>query len=148
MNDTFWDKVDVKSNDECWEWKLANNKYGYGSVSINNKTYRAHRIAYELYHNRPIQEGMIILHSCDNRRCCNPNHLSEGTNKDNSKDMINKGRSLTGERNPDAKLTYQQVEDIRLKYSIGNISWNKLANEYNVSKRTIGRIINKKTWNH
>jgi hypothetical protein len=90
----FWDKVQIGGLDECWEWAAALNKGGYGVFGTNHDygTQLSHRIAYILTHGK-IPQGILILHSCDNRSCCNPIHLFQGSHKDNTQDMWNKGRS-------------------------------------------------------
>ena len=88
--DSFWATVDSSG---CWPFlgKIARN--GYGKLG---RQY-AHRIAYEKA-NGPIPAGMVVRHKCDNRRCCNPEHLIVGTQKDNVHDAIARGRVLTGAR--------------------------------------------------
>lgn len=76
---------------ECWVWKGARGGKGYGSKMIRGKAYRTHRLAWE-WVNGPIPDGMMVLHRCDNPPCCNPNHLFIGTNTDNMRDMVAKGR--------------------------------------------------------
>lgn len=69
----------------CWVWIGAVNGWGYGYFRIGARVYRAHRIAYLLTYGT-IPEGALILHNCDNRRCCNPAHLRAGTQSDNVRD--------------------------------------------------------------
>ena len=86
--DRFWAKVD-KSGD-CWEWTGAINNKGYGQIRIHWKCYLAHRASYLIHYgeiNKP-----ALLHSCDNRKCVRPDHLREGTVKENNRDMADKGR--------------------------------------------------------
>lgn len=83
----------------CIEWIGATNTVGYGRIKLPGPIYRqAHRVAYELAKG-PIPEGMNILHECDNRRCCNPDHLRTGTQAENVQDAMHKGRmpQLTSE---------------------------------------------------
>ena len=75
----------------CRLWIGANRPSGYGRVVCGNKTLTAHRVAWETFVG-PIPPGMDVLHSCDNPPCVNPDHLFLGTDLDNVRDMIAKGR--------------------------------------------------------
>lgn len=94
----FWSKVRVGEDDECWPWTGAVSSYGHGRFKINGKLKLPHRLAYQLLIG-PIPKslyyeyhGTVIMHTCDNPRCCNPRHLIAGTQKDNVRDMIEKKR--------------------------------------------------------
>lgn len=93
VEDRFWEKVDRRGPDECWEWQGARNSKGYGELgrAKGKKNEYAHRLAYRIHYGS-ISEGMFVLHRCDNPPCCNPRHLFEGTPQDNTDDMIAKGR--------------------------------------------------------
>ena len=99
----------VVKTDGCWIWKASKDKNGYGiframigSVKFN----KAHRYSYAL-HTGDLLIGMQALHTCDNPSCVNPNHLFSGTNADNMRDKVQKGRSRTpvGEQHGKAILT-------------------------------------------
>ena len=89
---SFWKKVKVGKDDECWEWLACKNKKGYGFFRVNWILRRAHRFAWTVTYGK-IPEGLFVCHRCDNPGCCNPKHLFLGTNTDNMVDMISKGRA-------------------------------------------------------
>lgn len=146
----FWDKVNKTNN--CWEWMGGLFNTGYGGFKLDKKMQKAHRVSWEL-NNGKIPEEVCVLHKCDNRKCVRPNHLFLGTQSDNIKDMISKGRdNLTvgtpGEKNGRAKLTDNKVDAIRKMYAAGNITMKILARLFDVSQTTVNYIINKKLWKH
>lgn len=151
----FWGNAALTANlDKCWQWQLSDkSKYGKMTITSNKKqtSFSAHRLAYFIYYGvDPI--GNIILHSCDNPKCVNPNHLSLGTSQDNSKDMIQKGRGLNqfegGEKHHHARLTAEIVIELRKLFAEGSHSVSELSNKYNIDPSAISRIINRKRWNH
>lgn len=89
--DRFWEKVDKKSDNECWNWIGAKNKDGYGIFNLNGKNTSAHRALWIIL-NSEIELGLQVCHSCDNPSCVNPNHLWLGTDQQNKDDMVKKGR--------------------------------------------------------
>ena len=74
----FWDKVDIKSADECWEWKGGKLTHGHRQLQYRSNKLNirlAHRLAWVLYHQKEVPKGFIIYLICDNPKCCNPTHL-------------------------------------------------------------------------
>jgi hypothetical protein len=134
----FWEKVD-KSGD-CWNWTGATTQ-GYGAFWLDGKTVNAHRVAWELTHSHP--GDSYVLHRCDNRRCCNPDHLFLGTHQDNVADMVAKGRHKPGVV---SKLTPAQV--VEIKHLLPTTSSKELARAYNVSPAAISHIKTGETWSH
>lgn len=146
----FWSKVKKGSASQCWNWQGAKKPKGYGNVRINGKYLLAHRVSWELA-NFPIPEGFFVCHACDNPSCCNPSHLLLGNARANFTDMVMKGRQefsknkAIGMRNFNAKLTWDQVCQIRQSHSAGGVTAKKLAEVYGVSPPTILSIIHLKT---
>jgi len=124
------------------------NRETYGHVKRNGKTYLIHRWVYSVYHNIPMSDldGYIVRHRCDNPRCINPLHLGLGTTQDNVDDRVSRGRSVSGEDVHTAKLTWDDVREIRSAYAAGETSYSQLATKYNVDKTNIACIIKHKTW--
>lgn len=136
---------------ECWIWKGATARYGYGSVRWDRRTQSAHRIAWQLAYGK-IPAGLSVLHRCDKPPCCNPAHLFLGTQKDNMIDASRKGRCVfnpaKGESNHFAKLTASAVRKIRRMYATGRYSYRTLGKRFGVTYENIGHIVKRATWAH
>lgn len=126
---------------ECWLWGGGVTVYGYGYFYVGSKQKFAHRAAWET-HRGGIPKGLCVLHRCDTRLCVNPDHLFLGTRRDNLADMTAKGRRVSGERHGMAKLTADQVKQIR-----GSMETQEtMAVRLGVSRQLIGHIRNNKRW--
>ena len=99
-----------------------------------------------MLHNGSIPDGILVCHRCDIRNCVNPEHLFLGTHADNSLDMVEKGRSLRGERKRNAKLNKEKVLAIREKCSKPDVNWSHVAKEFGVTRSTIKRVHNREWW--
>lgn len=141
----FWNKINIQSKEECWNWGGCKIKTGYGCVMLNGKIEKAHRVSYYLKHG-DIPEDMYVCHTCDNPSCVNPDHLFVGTQKDNMQDMISKGRACDrkGTANPKNKFTEEQVIAIRND----DRPYSQIAKDYNTNKSRISEIKLYKTWRH
>ena len=123
----------IETESGCWNWQRAVGSHGYGALSRGRLS---HRVAYEAFIG-PIPQWMLVLHHCDNRLCCNPEHLFLGSHGDNSKDAQRKGRMIQ----PPPKLTDAQVQEIRDQLVQG-ATQTSLALKYKVSQSHISCIGN------
>lgn len=147
----FWSKVDKRGPDECWPWTAAIGNHGYGVMGIGTRTHTAHRISY-IIANGGIphaggHHGGVVMHTCDNRACCNPNHLIAADQKTNLRDMFQKGRRGRAARGTECrtnKLRDDDVREIRSRYTRG--LGGELAREFGVSVSQIHSIIKNKSW--
>lgn len=133
----------------CWVWTAADN-HRYGLISNGSKMLKAHRVSYEI-HVGQIPEGLVVMHSCDNPLCVNPEHLSVGTQLDNIRDRDMKGRQVpnmpAGSSNGMHKLTETEVLSIRRLRSAG-WSHSAIAERFGVSRSCISAILSGKRWAH
>lgn len=154
VEEDFWNRVDKapgfgpKGN--CWRWTGKPEKGGYGVWRMGENRYPAHRYAYMVTKNTgvTIPEHLFVCHECDNRMCVNPDHLWLRTHAENYQDMIDKGRHAIGEMNNMAKLTEEQVKEIKFLLRDTKLSANKIGKRYGVSFWTIGDIRCGRTWKH
>lgn len=135
----------VTKTKACWIWK-GNGKKFYGIFHIGphpRHTMGPHRFSY-LIHVGPIPKGHFVCHHCDNMRCVNPKHLFIGTQKQNMKDKVKKGRQAKGSKHGMSKLKENDVKDIRkLAQYTTNVN---IAKKYNISPRMVGLIVNRNNW--
>lgn len=137
----FWAKVDKRGPDECWPWLASTTPFGYGQIRRGNRMPHAHRVAYALTFG-PILGGLHVCHRCDNPPCVNPAHLFLGTNRDNSMDRHNKGRTASGEKSGHARLKADDVLAIRASTESAAV----LASRYGVNAMHISGIRRGKCW--
>lgn len=171
----FWCRV--SKTDTCWLWIGKTDANGYGKLRINNQIVGAHRYSY-MIHKGDIAEGLFVCHQCDNPSCVNPDHLFLGTAQDNNADRTRKGRSAKGDKsgsrlhpekvfrgpnhpwrkgnkhyhqgakNGRAKLTEQDVRNIRQLWAGGGCTKVGLGEQFGVSDTVIHNIIRRKSWAH
>lgn len=127
-------------NTGCWLWLRSVGSHGYGNACLpGTRVTTAHRVSY-LAFNGEIPDGMLIQHSCDNRICVNPDHLSLGTDKTNAEDKMRKGRGNHEGRvfppHPTRKLTPGQVVSVRQSSE----SVAKIARRVSMDPAAIQRI--------
>ncbi len=140
----FWMKVQKGEGDACWIWlgkRHPRSGHGIATIGHNRRTY-AHRVSFALTTgNWPT---LNVLHSCDNPPCCNPAHLREGTQADNVRDMVERGRSLKGDRQPNARLTTESATAILHS----PLNARQLAAIYGVSQTCVYDIRARRRWGH
>jgi hypothetical protein len=152
--ESFWARVAKSSPKDCWEWQGAITSSGYGNVAWQGARVQAHRLAYLLsiggirpetlfrVGDRARTYKRFVLHKCDNRLCCNPDHLFLGSMRTNLLDAYRKGRKTQPKSNHvNAKLSAAQVRAIRTRYTRGGVRQVDLASEYGVSQRVVSLII-------
>jgi len=157
-------KVNIETG--CWEWTGAKDSKGYGALTVRTnkkpKVISTHRLMWQEKVGQ-IPEELCVLHKCDRPCCINPDHLFIGTIADNSADMVAKGRSAkgvksgrythpetnpVGERNGRAKITADDVVEIRRRYKPRVVTTKMLADEYGVSNQLISCILLRQNWKH
>lgn len=146
----FWSRVRIASENQCWEWTGPLNNWGYGLTKLSTiKTMIASRIAWILTSGTVPPPHVLVCHTCDNPKCCRPDHLFLGTSADNAADRDSKGRagSAPGEKHWAAKLTEADVLTIRKMRSEGFIL-KDIATRFGVTIAAIGYITTGKTWTH
>ena len=132
----------ISKSTECWEW-TAFKVRGYGRFSFGGKTYQAHRIAAFFDGMLPsLDSDLQVLHRCDNPSCVRPSHLFLGSHADNMADKTAKGRQSKGASHGTAKLSIEDVREIRRVQN----SCYELARRYNVSPSHIAKIKRGELW--
>lgn len=148
------------TGDGCWIWTAycvkINEKDARGQFFMGNKLLLAYRASWMIFRGE-IPHGMHVCHRCDNGICVNPDHLFLGTQKDNMRDMVAKGRHAfaahpeTIRRGSDvntSKLNEEKVRLMRIIYGRGNISQAKLAKQFGITQNAAFQIIHRRAWAH
>ncbi len=156
----FWAKVDKTG--ECWLWAGGRDRDGYGKARFHNRGWRAHRIAWELTFGPIPPETPRVLHRCDLPACVNPSHLWLGTDDDNMKDKVRKGRQSKGDTHytrttPEravrgtshgrARLTDSLVREIRQRRALGETA-TSIGLDLGVSRCTVTTVAARRSWKH
>lgn len=162
LEQRLWAKVDKRGprqphmKTRCWVYTGA-LRNGYGAIGDGSKVRYAHRVAYKLKHGK--YPAACARHVCDHRPCCRPSHLKDGTKRDNSGDMVRRGRSARGEahgmclhpervargeRSGTAKMNWDKVRAIRAAYPTRSLG--QLAKDNAMSVAGIHKIVRHETW--
>ena len=162
----FWSLVNINPNG-CWEWNAYLNKWGYGTFYYEGDVFLAHRVSWVICNSRSPGQ-LCVLHKCDNPKCVRPDHLFLGTDLDNARDKIKKGRARIGvmprgdlhwsrripekipkgERNGHAKLSSEDVKFIRENYVKRKVPYTFFAKKFGVEWSTIRSVVKMRNWKH
>jgi hypothetical protein len=157
LEERFWRSVDKDGPlaprpelGHCWLWTAKTNEHGYGLFSVKGRHVRAHRVAWEMHHERQIPPGQVVRHRCDVRICVRHDHLMLGTHADNGDDAARRRRGTVplGEKVPSAKLTAEQVQWARQQYDSKLNTCAGLARILNVSQTTMSAVLKRESWQH
>jgi len=145
----FWPKVNFTKS--CWEWNASKDVKGYGMFRpvFGRSMEHAHRTSWKLV-NGNIPVDMMVLHICDNPACVRPDHLWLGNNQDNMTDMVSKNRSkgAAGEKNSHAKLSVDNVREIRMLVSKQHRSYANIAKIFGITPTQARKVSTGKAWSH
>lgn len=138
----------------CWLWSGSSDDKGYAHIGArledgNHIVIRVHRFMYTKTYGS-LERGMVVRHKCDVRCCVNPYHLIVGTQADNVRDMVERGRRRggRGERHALSVLTEERVQAIRCLAEQCGFNLTKLARIFEVDPATIRRVVDRKSWQH
>lgn len=129
--DRIFDRIEIDPVTRCWNWTGCLINSGYAQISTNNKDILVHRIMYQYIHGNIPTDKPLILHRCDNRKCCNPLHLYAGTHQNNTDDRIKRNPAawIPGSKGKISELTDQHILEIRSAKESNRI----LSERYNVN---------------
>jgi hypothetical protein len=158
----FWAKVDQSDPDGCWLWTAARDRDGYGHFKFEGRMWRAPRWIFNHTNPTPLADDEMVRHTCDNPPCVRPDHLVRGDVVANMADQLGRDRNAHGDRhgarlhpetvrrgtrNAAARLTDENVIDIRRRYAAGETQMT-LASAFAVSQPLISQIVRRKVWTH
>lgn len=144
----FWQGVEVRGPDECWEWRKPLVAGSYGRLLIDGEWFFAHRLSLSWDRGQSLAADELCCHRCDNPPCVNPSHLFAGSHRQNMDDAIAKGRThkwegaRAGEKNPRAKLNAEQVIAIRAD----DRSLRQIARDYGLGYTTVRYLKRGLSW--
>lgn len=140
----FWAAIKkTKTPEGCWLWTGNISVHGYGTISVEGKIWRAHRLSYTLHYG-PIPDDVLVCHACHMPSCVRPDHLYLGTAKDNAHDKV---VAMPLEERTRGKMNASTVNKIRAMAAQG-VSKHAISQRFSVSYATVWAIVTRKTWSH
>jgi hypothetical protein len=138
--EAFLENINVKPNG-CYLWTGSVSPNGYGITQADGRPIAAHRLAWELF-NGSIPDDLCVLHRCDDRLCVNvPEHLFLGTKRDNTQDMLLKGRAYNG---ADHQRRVSDVEKMNMcQRRVDGASWYRIGKEFGRAQQHVQGIVTK-----
>jgi hypothetical protein len=143
--DRFFKNVH-KSDDGCWIWQASVDEDGYGNFAalVNGvKVTKAHRFSYMHHTGEVLTPFQLVMHSCDNPPCVNPDHLSPGSAAENTNDMIRKGRHIEGRKIHSAKVSKLSDDEVR-ELLADPRPYEEIARAYGIHKQHVNMLKNRK----
>ena len=125
----------------CTSHRCSNSGKGYPSIAIKGKYWTLSRYIYTI-NKGEIPKGLLIRHTCDNKKCINPSHLILGTCKDNKMDSVSRNRHVCAEKVKTAKLS----KEIVIEIFTSNLSNVELSKKYDISNSVVSSIRRRKSW--
>ena len=146
--DRFWNNVAVGLPGECWPWKLSQHSNGYGQVGLRvdgkDRILKAHKVAWEIHNDKRLTLFERVAHSCDNKLCCNPHHVTVQSDRIGEYGVAS--AQARGEKHGNSRLTDRQVSII--KYRLNALTTREIATAFSVASNTIWDIRKGITWRH
>lgn len=148
----YFRKAPFATNENgCRLWTKSITTGGYGTVPVHirmtnkDRRFAAHRLAW-MIERGPIPDDMFVCHKCDEKLCCNVDHLFLGTEEDNRMDMYRKDRHPKGEQNGMSVLSNREAAEVKWLLAFSNMTLREIGKRYGISHKTVGAIKQGRTW--
>lgn len=140
------EKIEERGAADCWPWLGCKRNGGYGNWGVTNprRNLYPHRLIFAIWNDRPVAKN--VLHDCDNRNCCNPHHLQEGTQSQNIQDAIIRGRWTRQGASGKPTLSQEDANEIRRLLALGELSGAAIARKFGVVPSAVVAIRQGRAW--
>ncbi len=137
---------------DCWIWNKLKTQAGYGRIYYEGKDRYAHRLIKTIIDKLPLEildnPNIVFRHKCDTPACVNPDHIELGSQLENIEDMIKRKRNAVGSKCHTAKLTEEEVKEIKTLLRDSNVKKQDIAKKFRIAPSTISAIVSGYTWKH